>query len=138
MTWIGLTLAPIPSAIWRGPSQCKGTGAAQGIVERGAEYERVRDQLIRDFHTLKGPDGLPLIKEIWKKEEVYHGAHLDDAPDILFFPKDLETIAFGDFEFGSNKIVEPAYGVSSSHRMNGILIAGGANIQRTRRLRIRV
>ena len=43
-------------------------------------------------------------------------------------PKNLETIAFSDFEFGSNKIVEPAYGVSSSHRMNGILIAHGPAI----------
>src|SRR5581483_7006864 len=61
----------------------------------------------------------------------YHGAHLQDAPDILFFPKNLETIAFGDFEFGSNKIIERAYGVSSSHRMNGILIAAGPLIQST-------
>lgn len=102
----------------------------QGIVARGAEYERVRDELIRDLRELVLPDGSPLIEHIWKKEEVYQGAHLDDAPDILFFPKNLETIAFGDFEFGSNKILEPSYGVSSSHRMNGILIAEGATIQK--------
>ncbi len=100
----------------------------QGIVERGPRYERVRDAVIRDLRALKLPDGSPLIEQIWKKEEIYHGAHLDDAPDILFFPKNLETIAFGDFEFGSNKIIEPAYGVSSSHRMNGIVIATGATI----------
>lgn len=101
----------------------------RGIVERGAEYERVRDELIRDLRELKLPDGSPLIEHIWKKEEIYHGAHLDDAPDILFFPKNLETIAFGDFEFGSNKILESSYGVSSSHRMNGILIASGNQIR---------
>ncbi len=100
----------------------------RGIVERGAEYERVRDELIRDLRELKLPNGEPLIEQIWKKEEIYRGAHLDDAPDILFFPKNLETIAFGDFEFGSNKILEPSYGVSSSHRMNGILIASGSTI----------
>lgn len=100
----------------------------QGIVEPGAEYERVRDEVMRDLRELKLPDGSPLIEHIWKKEEVYRGAHLDDAPDILFFPKNLETIAFGDFEFGSNKILEPSYGVSSSHRMNGIFIAAGEGI----------
>ncbi len=92
----------------------------QGIVQPGAEYERVRDDLIRDLKSLTLPDGSPLIDQIWKKEEIYSGAHLTDAPDILFFPKNLETIAFGDFEFGSNKILEPSYGVSSSHRMNQI------------------
>lgn len=100
-----------------------------GIVEPGAEYEQVRDELIRDLRALNLPDGSPLIEHIWKKEEVYHGAHFHDAPDILFFPKNLETIAFGDFEFGSNKILEPSYGVSSSHRMNGILVAHGPAIR---------
>ncbi|MCC7163456.1 MAG: alkaline phosphatase family protein [Anaerolineae bacterium] len=101
----------------------------QGIVEPGEEYERVRLNLIRDLRELKHPNGMLLIDQIWTKEEIYTGAHLDDAPDILFFPKNLETIAFGDFEFGSNNVVEPSYGVSSSHRMNGILIAAGEAIR---------
>jgi predicted AlkP superfamily phosphohydrolase/phosphomutase len=100
----------------------------QGIVEPGAEYEQLREELIRELRALSLPDGSPLVEQIWKKEEIYSGAHLDDAPDILFLPKNLETIAFGDFEFGSNKILEPSYGVSSSHRMNGIFIAAGPNI----------
>ncbi|MGB8644905.1 MAG: alkaline phosphatase family protein [Anaerolineae bacterium] len=101
----------------------------QGIVEPGAEYEQVRDEIIRDLKQLTLSDGAPLVERLWKKEELYHGAHLDEAPDILFLPKGLETIAFGDFEFGSNKILEPSYGVSSSHRMNGILIAAGPPVQ---------
>lgn len=100
-----------------------------GIVEPGAEYERVREDVMAALRELALPDGSPLIEHMWKKEEVYQGAHLQDAPDILFFPKNLETIAFGDFEFGSNKVLEPSYGVSSSHRMNGILIGNGATIQ---------
>ena len=99
-----------------------------GIVAPGPEYERVRNDLIRDLHTLTLPDGSPLIEHTWKKEDIYRGAHLADAPDILFFPKNLETIAFGDFEFGSNKVLEPAYGVSSAHRMNGVFIAEGPTI----------
>ncbi len=101
----------------------------QGIVEPGAEYEHLRDQLIADLRTLTLPDGTPAIETIWKKEEIYHGAHLDEAPDILFLPRNLETIAFGDFEFGSNKVLEESFGVSSSHRMNGIFIASGAGIK---------
>lgn len=100
-----------------------------GLVAPGAEYERLREDLIRELRQLKTPDGAPLVEHIWKKEEVYHGPHLSDAPDILFFPKNLETIAFGDFEFGSNRVLEPSYGVSSAHRMNGILIATGPEIK---------
>lgn len=103
----------------------------QGIVERGEEYERVRDDIIQGLRELKLKDGSPLVEHIWKKEEIYKGAHLDQAPDILFLPRNLETIAFGDFEFGSNKILEPSFGVSSSHRMNGIFFASGADIKQT-------
>lgn len=102
----------------------------QGIVERGAEYERIRDEIISHLRELKLPDGPPLVEHIWKKEEIYSGAHLAEAPDILFLPRNLETIAFGDFEFGSNKIIEPSYGVSSSHRMTGIFVASGAGVKR--------
>jgi predicted AlkP superfamily phosphohydrolase/phosphomutase len=101
----------------------------QGIVEPGEDYEKTRDQVIADLCALKLPDGQPLVEHIWKKEEIYRGAHLAEAPDVLFLPRNLETIAFGDFEFGSNKIVEPSYGVSSSHRMNGIFIASGGGIK---------
>ena len=104
----------------------------QGIVEPGADYERTRDQVIADLRALRAiiPDGAPLVEHIWKKEEIYRGAHLADAPDVLFLPRNLETIAFGDFEFGSNKVIEPSFGVSSSHRMNGIFIASGAGVKR--------
>jgi len=101
----------------------------QGIVNPGEEYERVRDSVVNRLRELKLKDGAPLVEHIWKKEEIYRGAHLADAPDILFLPRNLETIAFGDFEFGSNKIIEPSFGVSSSHRMNGIFVASGAGIK---------
>ena len=101
----------------------------QGIVKPGEEYERVRDDVINRLRELKLPDGAPLVEHLWKKEEIYHGAHLAEAPDILFLPRNLETIAFGDFEFGSNKVIEPSYGVSSSHRMNGIFVASGAGVK---------
>lgn len=101
----------------------------QGIVNPGEEYERVRDDVINSLRELKLPDGTPLIEHIWKKEEIYRGAHLAEAPDILFLPRNLETIAFGDFEFGSNRVIEKSFGVSSSHRMNGIFVASGDGVK---------
>lgn len=102
-----------------------------GIVAPGDEYERTREDVINSLRELKLPDGAPLVEHIWKKEEIYHGAHLAAAPDILFLPRNLETIAFGDFEFGSNRVIEKSFGVSSSHRMNGIFVASGAGIKPT-------
>jgi predicted AlkP superfamily phosphohydrolase/phosphomutase len=57
----------------------------QGIVEPGAEYEQLRDEIIRQLHTLKIPGtDQPLVIETYKREEVYHGPYLEAAPDILF------------------------------------------------------
>ncbi len=100
----------------------------KGIVT-AEEYDLVRDEVINKLRDLKLPGGALLVEHVWKKEEIYSGAHVAEAPDILFLPRKLETIAFGDFEFGSNKVVEPSYGVSSSHRMNGIFVASGAGVK---------
>jgi predicted AlkP superfamily phosphohydrolase/phosphomutase len=102
----------------------------QGIVHPGKEYERVRTRITDTLETLSSPgSGESLIKHIYKKEELYWGKHLNDAPDIVFLPRKLETVALGDFEFPSNCLIEPAYGISAHHRMEGILLLSGKNIR---------
>jgi hypothetical protein len=45
-------------------------------------------------------------------------------------PRRLEYFGFGEYEFGSNEIIEPMKrGISGTHRMNGIFLAYGDNIQ---------
>ena len=107
-------------------------GVADVFVEcvaPGEEYQRVRAGIVEKLRALKDPsDGAPLIGEIFLKEDIYSGPFLKDAPDVVFFPRNLETIAFGDFEFPSNKLVEPAYAISGHHRMNGILFMRGPDV----------
>jgi predicted AlkP superfamily phosphohydrolase/phosphomutase len=102
----------------------------QGLVAPGEEYRRVRASIVEKLRALRDPaDGAPLVDEIYLKEDIYSGPYLEDAPDIVFFPRNLETIAFGDFEFPSNKLVEPAYAISGHHRMNGILFMRGPGVK---------
>src|SRR5690606_26458368 len=50
--------------------------------------------------------------------------------DIVFIPTRMEYFGFGEYEFGSHKIIEPLQrGISGTHRMNGIFMAYGANIR---------
>lgn len=100
-----------------------------------AETDRVREEIIAALRQLQDPKtGEPLIEEVYRKEDIYHGAYMDIAPDIMFLPRRLETIAFGDFEFPSNTVLEPSYAISSHHRMNGILFAYGAGVRPGRRV----
>lgn len=103
----------------------------EGIVHPGREYEHVRTRIINALESLSHPgSGKALVEHSYERGELYWGRHLNEAPDIVFLPRKLETVALGDFEFLSNRLIEPAYGISGSHRMEGILLLSGKNIRR--------
>lgn len=72
----------------------------------------------------------PLFDHIYKKEELYKGEKLEDAPEILLLPRKLEAMAVGASEFVSNKIVEPSFAFTGGHRMEGIFIASGPGVNK--------
>lgn len=96
-----------------------------------AEYDAVRDAIIAGLKTLRDPaTGEHVVESVYRREELYHGDHLDQAPDIVFMPTRLEYFGFGEYEFGSHKIIEAMQrGISGTHRMNGIFIAYGAHVR---------
>ena len=97
-----------------------------GIVQPGAEFEEVREAIIRELKMLVDEEtGKPVVDEIYRKEELYSGPHLREAPDIVFLPRNLEIAAFGEYEFASHRILDPSRGVSGSHRMDGLLMMKG-------------
>jgi predicted AlkP superfamily phosphohydrolase/phosphomutase len=95
-------------------------------------YEQTRDRLEAVLTGLRRPDGEgPLIKQVLRREEVYTGKFREEAPDMLFLPYDPTLAVFGDFEFSSNKVLEPASeAISAQHRMEGIFIARGEGIRK--------
>ena len=53
-----------------------------GTVEPGEEYERVRSELIERLRGWRHPDtDEPIVKGAYRREEVYEGSCLDEAPD---------------------------------------------------------
>lgn len=103
----------------------------QGCVQPGAEYERVRSEIMAKLQSLRDPESGELVVEsIYRREELYQGDYLEKAPDIVFLPRRLEYFGFGEYEFGSHKIIESMRrGISGTHRMNGVFMAYGAAIQ---------
>lgn len=102
-----------------------------GCVAPGTEYDEVREAVIARLAEFRDPEtGEAVVEQVFRREEIYHGPHLDRAPDILFLPRNLEYFGFGEYEFGSNRIIEPvARGISGTHRMNGILLMAGQPIR---------
>jgi predicted AlkP superfamily phosphohydrolase/phosphomutase len=102
----------------------------QGIVEPGDEYEAVRAEIIRAALALRDPDGGDqVIAAAYKREELYHGARLEQAPDIILHTDRAKYVSFGHADFGSNRLIEPSIGQTGHHMMDGIVIVHGAGVR---------
>ncbi len=52
------------------------------------------------------------------------------APDILFAPRRMEYFGFGEYEFGSHRVIEAMQrGISGTHRMHGMVLAYGPAVR---------
>ena len=102
-----------------------------GIIEAGKEYEEVREDIIAELSALIDREtGETIIEDIYKKEELYSGPHSVIAPDIVFLPKGLEIVAFGEYEFASHRMLDYSHGLSGSHRMDGVLMMKGVGLRK--------
>lgn len=103
---------------------------AQGIVAPGAEYEAVRDQIIRAALALRDPEGGDqVIAKVYKKEELYHGDRVSVAPDLILHTDRSKYVSFGHADFGSNKLLEPSIGQTGHHTMDGIVVLHGPGVK---------
>ncbi len=116
----------------------------RGVVEPGKEYETLRTELIERLENWRHPEtGAPIVERAYRREEVYSGAHLDEAADIvvhwsthkdytyafkvsskskrLAWIEDVDPFKPENFAFFTGK--------SGSHRDNGIFLAEGPGVQ---------
>jgi predicted AlkP superfamily phosphohydrolase/phosphomutase len=102
----------------------------QGIVEPGAEYEAVRDEIERRAHEFRDPrTGRRLIGQVLRREEIYNGPHLGQAPDLILKPREPSDIFFGLADFGHRETVSTVYRYSGMHRDYGLLIMNGPGVR---------
>ncbi|MEJ2733197.1 MAG: alkaline phosphatase family protein [Anaerolineae bacterium] len=101
----------------------------EGIVEPGAEYEAVRDEIERLAYDFRDPrTGRKLIGQVLRREEIYSGPHFDRAPDLILRAKEPSDIFFGLADFGHRETVSTVYRYSGMHRDYGMLIMNGPGI----------
>ncbi|MBI3378235.1 MAG: alkaline phosphatase family protein [Nitrospirae bacterium] len=60
-----------------------------GIISHGEEYEQLRNNLIEKLYECRDvKTGQRVIEKVFKGEEVYHGKHVSNAPDIVIWWKE--------------------------------------------------
>lgn len=106
-----------------------------GIVERGREYEAVRDEIIDRLRQVRDPQtDQPVMAEVYRREELYDGPFFDEAPDILVLPQNLEYQAAGTSAFMHNRVFGLPRGNSGGHRMKGVWLLKGPGVRANSRL----
>jgi predicted AlkP superfamily phosphohydrolase/phosphomutase len=103
----------------------------QGAVSPGAEFERLRDQLMEEIRAIEDPStGRPVVQEVRRSEEAFSGPYLQRLPDIVLTldPDVIVRTDIGPKEWGDTR-AEDFHDLSGEHDMNGIFASAGHDIQ---------
>jgi predicted AlkP superfamily phosphohydrolase/phosphomutase len=103
-----------------------------GVVERGREYEAVRDDIIERLKELKDAetDGF-VIDEVKRKEEIYDSSapYFDRSPDLFVFTKNEEYDCFALMAQNTDVFCDHFKRQTGKHTLcGGIFAANGPGI----------
>ena len=123
------------------------TGREPGGIVAPHAYETVRDEIIAHLEAWRNPDtGQPVVTRAWRREELYHGPYLEDAPDIVLDLALDEGYTYtclssrGQPGPAMRRLTPAEYlgakgqSMNGSHRPDGILIMAGPNIPSGQRI----
>ncbi len=90
------------------------------------EYDSFRDQLICDLKELRDPStGERIITEIHKREDVFSGPAMKEAPDLLMVLRDFGFVSIKN----KQPVVEAREEVAGTHHPDGVFFAFGPGIK---------
>jgi predicted AlkP superfamily phosphohydrolase/phosphomutase len=96
-----------------------------------AEYEPLRDRLRAELLELRDPaSGIPVVAQVWKREDIFAGPCLELAPDLTLVLQDGGLISILASEAAVTARPQP----TGTHRPAGVFIAGGPELRRGARL----
>jgi len=102
----------------------------RGIVEPGAEYEAVRQQVVEALEGLRHPQtGQPLLDQVIRGEQVAHGPFAHRGPDLHVVFDGYRAIVFPLFATDNRLVTRQIRGDSGCHRLHGLLIAWGRGVR---------
>jgi len=100
----------------------------RGCLDFKNDYKKLRNEIIEKLENLRY-NNEKIVKKAYKREEIYKGKYLENAPDIIAVPSSYYEF-FGMHGFTFNKTVIPTFGNSGSHRPYGIFLSYGYNIKK--------
>jgi predicted AlkP superfamily phosphohydrolase/phosphomutase len=103
----------------------------EGIVEPGAEYERVVAELRERLLAFRDPrSGERVVDAVHRREEIYHGPHVAGGPDLLVETSRTVCMVEG---IGRRSLMPAGRGPeerTGNHARDGILVLHGPDVRR--------
>src|SRR5262249_46125014 len=100
-----------------------------GYVEPGAEYERVRTQILDGLRGLTDPDGHRVFRSVQRREDLYRGPYVATAPDLVAVCEPRFGIIFESLrrELRSPELFGPyeELGYTGTHDPSGLYLLAG-------------
>jgi predicted AlkP superfamily phosphohydrolase/phosphomutase len=101
----------------------------QGAVDPSA-YDTVREEIARSLCSL--PERFPNVAiKVFKRENLYRGFYLDQAPDLIYVINDFRCISRQSFTQGlvfERRSLRENY--TGTHRLEGMMIVKGPHIKK--------
>src|SRR6185503_15172204 len=110
----------------------------EGIVSAGA-YESTRARVAEVLAAWRDERGRPVVRRVWRREELYAGPYVEGAPDLLlqladvdgYSPSCLRSAGPGPAlrrlapsEYGAGK----GSGMNGAHRRDGLFVLAGPGV----------
>jgi len=102
------------------------------LIETEEEKKRTEDDIIDGLNKIEDPfSKQPIIKQIWKKSDLYSGSMVGSLPDIIMNIGDFAYCSSSEMVMSSNQLFsKPKTFKSGDHRMNGIFMAYGPDFKK--------
>jgi predicted AlkP superfamily phosphohydrolase/phosphomutase len=118
----------------------------RGTVRPGREYEEVRERIIHGLLGEKDPgSGEPVVDNVFRREDIYHGGNFEKAPDLVVTFKDLGYVPRPSYTVAPDVVLktiprleleqsESNTRANARHLPNGILLMRGKGIRPGRKI----
>lgn len=113
-----------------------------GTVAPGDDYERLRNEILTHLAGWRNPEtGEPVVARAWRREDLYHGPAVNDAPDIVLEPALDRGYSYTFLSSGGRpgdplrklaaheRLGAKGGSMNGSHRPDGVFILAGADLR---------
>jgi predicted AlkP superfamily phosphohydrolase/phosphomutase len=109
----------------------------RGVVEPGLEAEALRQEIMAGLLQLADLEtGESIVDAVYRKEDLYSGLYLDQAPDLLIVMKEYAYMTRDSFDFNNHQLIGPPMKYnkhilahSGNHRLEGIVLIAGEGVK---------